>query len=49
MECVRLRIKDVDFQRKQLLVRNGKGNKAVIQSEMKNTATPLMKSRKSIK
>jgi integron integrase len=27
MECVRLRIKDVDFSLKQLVVRNGKGNK----------------------
>ena len=27
MECVRLRIKDVDFNLKQLVVRNGKGNK----------------------
>jgi integron integrase len=27
MECVRLRIKDVDFHRKQLWVRSGKGNK----------------------
>jgi integron integrase len=27
MECVRLRIKDVDFNLKQLIVRNGKGNK----------------------
>jgi integron integrase len=27
MECVRLRIKDVDFERGELIVRNGKGNK----------------------
>lgn len=27
MECVRLRIKDVDFGRNQIVVRNGKGNK----------------------
>ena len=27
MECVRLRVKDVDFNVKQLVVRNGKGNK----------------------
>ncbi len=26
-ECLRLRIKDVDFERKQLIVRDGKGNK----------------------
>ena len=27
MECVRLRIKDIDFALRQLIVRNGKGNK----------------------
>lgn len=27
MECCRLRIKDVDFERRQLIVRQGKGNK----------------------
>lgn len=27
MECVRLRVKDVDFARRQILVREGKGNK----------------------
>jgi integron integrase len=27
MECLRLRVKDVDFDRKQIAVRNGKGNK----------------------
>ena len=27
MECCRLRIKDVDFERSQITVRNGKGNK----------------------
>jgi len=27
MECVRLRVKDVDFQRKQITVRDGKGMK----------------------
>ena len=27
MECVRLRVKDIDFALKQLIVRNGKGNK----------------------
>ena len=27
MECVRLRIKDVDLERKEILVRDGKGNK----------------------
>lgn len=27
MECLRLRVKDVDFQQQQLIVRSGKGNK----------------------
>lgn len=27
MECVRLRVKDIDFEYRQVLVRNGKGNK----------------------
>ena len=27
MECLRLRIKDIDFDRNQLIVRDGKGNK----------------------
>jgi integrase len=29
MECLRLRVKDVDFTRSEILVREGKGNKAV--------------------
>ena len=27
MECVRLRVKDIDFKRQQILVRDGKGQK----------------------
>ncbi len=27
MECLRLRVKDIDFLRKEILVREGKGNK----------------------
>ncbi len=27
MECVRLRVKDVNFERGELMVRDGKGNK----------------------
>jgi len=27
MECVRLRVKDIHFKYKQLIVRDGKGNK----------------------
>ncbi len=28
MECLRLRVKDVDFEQHQIIVRNGKGNQA---------------------
>ena len=27
MECVRLRVKDIDFERRQIMVRDGKGQK----------------------
>ena len=27
MECIRLRVKDVDFDRQEIVVRNGKGGK----------------------
>jgi len=27
MECIRLRVKDIDFDYRQILVRDGKGNK----------------------
>ena len=43
MECVRLRIKDVDFQRKQLLVRNGKGNKDRYTILLENVIEPLQR------
>lgn len=43
MECVRLRIKDVDFQRKQLLVRNGKGNKDRYTILLDNVIAPLQR------
>ncbi|GAK57758.1 integron integrase [Candidatus Vecturithrix granuli] len=43
MECVRLRIKDVDFQRKQLLVRNGKGSKDRYTILLDNAIEPLQR------
>jgi hypothetical protein len=43
MECVRLRIKDVDFQRKQLLVRNGKGQKDRSTILLDNVIEPLQR------
>ena len=41
MECIRLRIKDVDFQRKQLLVRDGKGRKDRYTILLDNVIAPL--------
>jgi integron integrase len=41
MECVRLRIKDVDFQRDQILVRNGKGHKDRYTILVENVVEPL--------
>jgi integron integrase len=43
MECARLRIKDVDFQRKQLLVRDGKGNKDRYTILLNNVIEPLQR------
>jgi len=43
MECVRLRIKDVDFQRKQILVRNGKGQKDRYTILIDNVIEPLQR------
>ncbi len=41
MECVRLRIKDVDFQRCQIVVRDGKGRKDRDTLLMENAIEPL--------
>ena len=43
MECVRLRIKAVDFQRKQILVRDGKGNKDRYTILLDNVIEPLQR------
>ncbi len=43
MECIRLRIKDVDFQRTQLVVRNGKGQKDRYTILMDNVIEPLQR------
>ncbi len=43
MECIRLRIKDVDFQRKQLLVRDGKGRKDRYTILLDNVIAPLQR------
>jgi integron integrase len=42
MECVRLRVKDVDLDRRQILVREGKGNKDRI-TMLPETATAALK------
>ncbi len=41
MECVRLRVKDVDFQREQILVRDGKGHKDRYTILVENVIVPL--------
>ena len=43
MECLRLRIKDVDFHRKQLVVRNGKGQKDRYTILLDNAIAPLQR------
>ncbi len=43
MEYIRLRIKDVDFQRKQLLVRDGKGRKDRYTILLDNVIAPLQR------
>jgi integrase len=40
MECLRLRIKDIDFDRSQLLIRSPKGNRERM-TMLPQTATPL--------
>ena len=41
MECVRLRVKDIDFARHQIMVRNGKGQKDRVTMLPERFATPL--------
>ncbi|MBI5100102.1 MAG: integron integrase [Nitrospirae bacterium] len=41
MECIRLRIKDVDFEQKQILVREGKGQKDRVTMLPKSFLNPL--------
>jgi integron integrase len=42
MECVRLRVKDIDFERKQIMVRDGKGQKDRVTMLPERYAVPLM-------
>ena len=41
MECVRLRVKDVDFARRELLIRDGKGSKDRVTVLPRNVMRPL--------
>jgi integrase len=41
MECVRLRVKDVDFPYRQILVRDGKGQKDRVTMLPQSLAEPL--------
>ena len=43
MECVRLRVKDVDFAQREILVREGKGNKDRVTMLPQKTIAPLQK------
>lgn len=43
MECVRLRVKDVDFSRKEIIIREGKGNKDRV-TVLPEQLIPLLKS-----
>ncbi len=42
MECVRLRVKDIDFSYNQILVRDGKGKKDRVTMLPQNLKTPLL-------
>lgn len=43
MECLRLRVKDIDFQNRQIIVRNGKGEKDRVTPLPEILAEPLQK------
>jgi integrase len=47
MECVRLRVKDIDFTRHQIMVRDGKGQKDRVTMLPERFATPFDKLRAS--
>jgi integrase len=41
MECVRLRVKDVEFERREIIVREGKGNKDRVTMLPESSLAPL--------
>jgi site-specific recombinase XerD len=49
MECVRLRVKDIDFARHQIMVRNGKGQKDRVTMLPERFATHLLEARYDIR
>jgi integron integrase len=49
MECVRLRVKDVDFEYRQILVRDGKGQKDRVTMLPQSLAEPLKRQLEQVK
>lgn len=49
MECVRLRVKDIDFERKQIMVRDGKGDKDRVTVLPDKYAQPLKEHLEKVK
>lgn len=48
MECVRLRVKDVDFARREILIRDGKGEKDRVTMLPESLVTPLQEHLKQV-
>jgi integron integrase len=49
MECVRLRVKDVDFSQSQIIIREGKGNKDRITMLPRSLINPMQKQLERVK
>ena len=49
MECLRLRVKDVDFGYRQLIVRDGKGQQDRVTILPQRTVEPLQQHLESVK
>ena len=49
MECVRLRVKDVEFTYRQILVRDGKGQKDCVTMLLQSPAAPLKRYLEKVK
>ena len=48
MECCRLRVKDIDFERKQIVIREGKGNKDRMVPLPDRSVAPLQRQRELV-